>query len=196
MPPEPFAQSRTIRRPGAVDRPGETEPVRPVALEKRPRVDAPAELGVSDPAELLGPPDQLLELILDVVVELEALLVEHLEAVVVGGVVGSRDHDPGREVSLARQEGEGGRRDDAHGMDVDAEAGRAGGDRGDEHVARSAGVLADDEGAARTDEPARGRTAERVGEGGLQVDVRDATDPVRAEESGHRLGRRRWRGRR
>ena len=49
--------------------------------------------------QLLGGPDELLELVLDLLVELEAVLVEHLEAVVAGRVVRGRDHDPGRELA-------------------------------------------------------------------------------------------------
>ena len=63
---------------------------------------------------------------------------------------------------------------------------RAGRDRGHEHVARAARVLADDERAAGPDQPARGRPAEGVGERRLEVDVGDAADSVRAEEAGHR----------
>ena len=39
-----------------------------------------------------------------------------------------------------------------------------------------------------TDEAVRGRPPEGVGEGRLEVDVGDAADPVRAEQSGHRQG--------
>ena len=48
------------------------EPVVAVAIEELRRDDRPADLGVADAAELLGPPDELLELVLDRVVELEA----------------------------------------------------------------------------------------------------------------------------
>ena len=95
-----------------------------------------------------------------VVVELEAVAVEDLEAVVVGWVVRRRDHDPRGERPVAGEIGQGRRRHDADDVDVDAEAGRAGRDGGDEHVTRAAGVLADDDRAARTDEPMRGRAAE------------------------------------
>ena len=82
-------------------------------------------------------------------------------------------------------------------VDVGAEARRAGRDRGHEHVARAARVLADDERAARAGELVRRRPAEGVGERRLQVDVGDAADPVRAEEARHATaigrGRRRWR---
>ena len=56
---------------------------------------------------------------------------------------------------------------------------------GDEHVPGPAGVLPDEEPATRTRQAAGDRSAERVREGGLQVDVRDAPDAVRAEEAAH-----------
>ena len=46
----------------------------------------------------------------------------------------------------------------------------------------------DDERAARPDEPMGGRPAEGVRDRRLEVDVRDAADPVGAEEPGHRQG--------
>ena len=52
---------------------GEPEAVLAIALEQRRIDDRPADLGVADRAELLGPPDQLLDLVLDRVVELEAV---------------------------------------------------------------------------------------------------------------------------
>ena len=140
------------------------------------RGDGTTEVAVPDPAELLGAPDQLLELILDRVVKLEALLVEDLEAVVVRRVVRGRDHDPGREVTVASKECERRGRDDADLVHVRAEARRSGSDRRDEHVAGPPGVLADDQRTVRPDEPVGGRAAERVGQCRLQVDVRDAAD--------------------
>ena len=109
---------------------------------------ATPELVVPTAAELLGSPDERLELVLDRVVELEAVVVEDLEAVVVGRVVRRRDHDPGRELARAGEEGEGRRGHDADLVDVGAQARRAGGDRRHEHVAGAAGVLADDDRAA------------------------------------------------
>ena len=78
-----------------------------------------------------------------------------------------------------------GRRHDADDVDVHAEARRARGDRGHEHVAGPAGVLADDDRAARPDEPLRGRPAERERRRRLEVDVRDPADPVRPEQAWH-----------
>jgi hypothetical protein len=64
----------------------------------------------------------VLELVLDRIVQLEALLVEHLETVVVGRVVRRGHHDPGRKLALAGEERERGRRHDADLVDVRAEA--------------------------------------------------------------------------
>ena len=104
-------------------------------------------------------PDQLLELVLDRVVELEAVAVEHLEPVVVGRVVRGRDHDPGRERARCRRGTPGPASGRPRRVDVRAEARRAGRDRGHEHVAGAPRVLADDERAARPDEAMRRRAA-------------------------------------
>ena len=74
---------------------------------------------------------------------------------------------------------------DADLMDVDAQAGGACGDRGHEHVARTPGVLADDDRAAGRTEMLRGGASERVREGRLEIDVGDPADAVGTEESGH-----------
>ena len=91
--------------------------------------------------------------------------------------------------SRSREEREGRRRDDADDVDVDAEARRAGDDGRDEHVPRAAGVLADDDGCTGLGQPTRRRPAEGVGRGRPQVDIGDATDAVRAEQSSHRVAR-------
>ena len=170
------------------DRARKAQPMVAIAIEELVRGDRSTEVAVPDPAELLGAPDQLLELVLDGVVELEALLVEDLEAVVVCRVVRGRDHDPGREVTLAGEERQRGGRDDADLVHVGAEARRTGSDRGDEHVAGSPGVLAHHQRAVGTHEPMGRRAAERVGQRRLQVDVRDAADSIGAEEAGHAGG--------
>ena len=128
---------------------------------------------------------ELLELVLDGIVELQPVAVEHLEAVVVGRVVRRRDHDPADEHAATGQEGEGRRGDDTDAVDIDPEAGRAGRDGGHEHVAGPAGVLADDQRSSIRAEVARGGPAEVEGEGRLEVDVGDPTDPVRPEQSWH-----------
>ena len=80
--------------------------------------------------------------------------------------------------------GQGRRRDHADEVDVHAHARGAGHDGGGEHVAGAARVLADHDGPARPGQTMRRGPAERVGEGGLEVDVGDATDSIRAEETG------------
>ena len=189
--PDPFAASSTSRSPSARTAPGQPEPVLDVAVQQRRPVDHPAELAVRRPGQLLGPPDQLLELVLDRVVELEPVAVEDLEPVVGRRVVRGRDHDPGRERAAPRDEREGRRGHDADDVDVGAEAGRPGRQGGHEHVARAARVLADDDRTAAADQPRRHGPPERVGDGRLEVDVGHATDAVRAEQAGHRSAARR-----
>ena len=156
-----------------------------IRLDEVARVDDPPEPGVADAAEVVGSPDQLLQFILDGIVELEAVAVEDLEAVVVGRVVRGRDHDPADERAAAGQEGEGRGGHDADLMDVDAEAGRPGRDGRHEHVAGATGVLADDERSPTLPEVAGGGSTEVEREGRLEIDVGDATDPVRPEQSWH-----------
>ena len=74
---------------------------------------------------------------------------------------------------------------DADRVDVDAEARRPGRDGGHEHVAGATRVLADDERSPIGPEVARGGSTEVEGEGRLEVDVGDATDPIRPEQSWH-----------
>src|SRR4030095_12662435 len=64
--------------------------------EVRARQD-PAKVRVRGPTEVVGPPDELLQLVLDGVIELEAVTIEDLETVVVRRVMRGGDHDPGRE---------------------------------------------------------------------------------------------------
>ena len=191
--PEPFAASRTRCRWRASIDLGEAEPVDAVVGQApRASIIRPRS-SFATPPQLLGPPDQRLELVLDRVVELEPGGVEDLEPVVGGRVVRGGDHDPGGERPLAGDEREGRRRHDADDVDVDAEAGRPGDDGGHEHVARAARVLADDDRPAAADQPMGDRAPEGVGQGRLEVDVGDAADAVGAEQAGHRRQRRRRR---
>ena len=82
---------------GAPDVGGQAAAMGDVGLDQLARVDPPAEVGVAHADQLALAPDELLERVLGVVVELEPVAVEDLEAVVVGRVVRGRDHDPGRE---------------------------------------------------------------------------------------------------
>ena len=129
-------------------------------------------------------PDQLLELVFDILVELEAAAVQHLEAVVSGRVVRGGNHDAGREITRRGDVGQGRSRNHADHMHVDAEARRSGHDGGYEHVAGAARVLPDDDAATSTGQAMCRRAAKRICEGRLQVDVGRATNSVRAEESG------------
>ncbi len=180
------------------DRPGQADPVLAVARQQAAGIDRPAQLGVAHPAQVARPPDELLELVLDVVVELEPGRVEHLQAVVLGRVVGGGDHDPRGEVARAGQVGQGRRRNDPDPMDVDAQTGRPADDGGHEHVTRAAGVLADDDRPTGAGQSSCRRPTEIVGDGRLELDVGDAPDAVGTEQTRH-LGSargRRGRGRR
>ena len=59
-----------------------------VALQVRARVHDAAEAGIGGAVQLVGPHDEGGQLVLHGIVELEAAAVEHLEAVVVGRVMG------------------------------------------------------------------------------------------------------------
>ena len=170
-------------QPRRVDGAGQPDPVLQVGVDRPGGVHGTPELRIADATELALAPDQGLELLLDRVVELEALGVEDLEAVVVGGVVRGRDHDPGLVRAVPGKERQGRGRDDADDVHVDAEAGRAGRDRCHEHVARSPRVLPDHDAPAGAGESLGGRAAERVGHGRFQVDIGDTADPVGAEQA-------------
>ena len=181
----PFAVSRTTWRPAAATREASARPVLHVAREQAGRVHGPADRSRVHARQLVGAQHERLELVLDVVGELLAAGIEDLEAVVLGRVVGRGDHDPGGEVALPGEVREGRRRHHAHVVDVRAHARRPGGDRRDEHVARSPCVLAHDQRPADADDLVRRRAPERERERGAQVDVRGAADSVRAEQAGH-----------
>ena len=87
--------------------------------------------------------EQRLDLLLDGVGELEAVGAEELDAVVLEGVVRGRDHHPEVGAHRARQHADRRRRHRADEEDVHADRGEAGDQRGLQHVARAAGVLAD-----------------------------------------------------
>jgi hypothetical protein len=164
-----------------VSRAGQLSPVIHVPPEQVAGVERPAEPVRRGSRQLVGAPDQRLELILERVVELQPVPVEHLETVVLGRIVRGRDHDPRLERALGGQEGERRGRDHPHLVDVDAKAGGARRDRGNEHVPGTARVLADHDGARRADDAVRRGAAQGDRERGAQVDVGDAPDPVRAK---------------
>src|SRR5438552_330854 len=70
-----------------VDPGGELEAVRTIVAEASGGIDHAPKLGVRRAGQLLGPPDELLQLVLDRIVELEPLAVEDLETVVERRVV-------------------------------------------------------------------------------------------------------------
>jgi len=87
--------------------------------------------------------DQRLDLALDLVGEFEPVWAENLDAVVVIGVVGGRDHNADIGPQGPRQHGDARRRDRAELEHVDADRGEAGDEGGLDHVAGQPGVLAD-----------------------------------------------------
>ena len=89
--------------------------------------------------------DQLLDLLLGVVRQLVAFGIEQLDAVVVERVVRGRDHDAEVGAQRARQHGDGRRRHRPEQKHVHADRGEARHERGLEHVAGQAGILADDD---------------------------------------------------
>ena len=173
--------------PARADRPRELHPMPAVIVQQAGGIERAAELLVIDATQLVGAPDELLQLVLDRIVELQPTFVEDLEPVVLGRVVRRGDHDPRREAAVAGEVGQGRRRDDPGTVDVHPHAGRPGRDRGHEHVPGTSRVLADDDRVAGSHEPFCGGAPKRECRRWAQVDVGDATDPVRAEQARHRL---------
>ncbi len=130
--------------------------------------------------------DERLDLGLRRVGQLEAVPAEDLDAVVVVGVVAGADHDPGVGAHAHREVGDRRRRHRPAQQHAPAHRGHPGGDRGLEHVAGEARVLADQHagrvplGAARDerDGAAEGERQLR----GHGVDVGHPADAVGAEE--------------
>ena len=114
-----------------------------------------AGLGVIDPAhaaEVAGGHQTLLQALVHMgldlqladVAELVAVRAEQLDAVVGKGIVRGADHHAQVRAHGAGHHGHGGRRQRAEQPHVHAHAGEAGDQRRFDHVARQAGVLADD----------------------------------------------------
>ncbi len=99
----PFAVSSTTCSPAASTAPASPLAVGHVAGEQRCGVHGPADPVRRHAGQLVRPQDGGLQVVLDVVVELEAAGVEDLEPVVLGRVVRRRDHDPGRELAGPRR---------------------------------------------------------------------------------------------
>ena len=182
---DPFAQSTTIRSPAASHRAGEPLPVGEVAVDAVARVDDGARAAPARTRQLVRPPDERLELVLDRVVELQPGGVEDLEAVVLGRVVGCRDHDPGGVIAVRGQEREGRRRHDPDDVDRHAQL-----------VAPAASAATSMSPERRVswpttieppgpDEPVRRRPPEGERRRRLEVDVGDPADAVGAEQAWH-----------
>ena len=144
MPPEPLAQSITIRPLKVNDR-GERHPMVDVAAEQVVYVSLRPRCVVVRADQLVGTEQVRLEFVLDHVIELEATSVDHLEAVVAGRVVRGGNHHAGAVAAFGGQQRQRRRGAHAEPVDIDAERHRPGGDGRDEHVSRAAGVLADQE---------------------------------------------------
>ena len=166
-------------------RPGQRRPMVHVPPEERHGVHGAADLRGRDAGQLVRAEHQRFQLVLEVVVKLQPGRIEDLQAVVLGGVVRGRHHDPRRERACTREIGERRGRHHPDAVHVDTHAGGARRDRRDEHVAGATRVLAHDERATRADDPVRGRAPEREGQGGAKVHVRGTADAVRAKEAGH-----------
>ena len=153
---------------GAIDhdaQPVETERARQRALGEFDvavvhAVDALGAAEIGALGELLGQVgiDQRLDLVLDLVGELVAVGPEQLDAVVVVGIVRGRDHHAEIGAHRAGEHGDRRRRHRAGQQHVHADRGEAGDQRGLDHVARQAGVLADQRrggGGRRGERPSR-----------------------------------------
>ena len=92
--------------------------------------------------------EQRLDLGFDLVAELVAVRPEQLDAVVVERIVRGRDHHAEIGAHRARQHADRRRRDRAGEQHVHADRGEAGDQRGLDHVAGQAGVLADQDAMA------------------------------------------------
>ena len=127
--------------------------------------------------------------VLDDVVELDPAAREELDAVVGHRVVGGGQHDAEIGAEGLGQERDAGSRQDPHQDDVDAGTREAGHDRSLEELAAGPGIPAHDglrampgEGT-RVTEDMRGSDREVQGQLSREITVRQAPDPVGAEES-------------
>jgi hypothetical protein len=139
-------------------------------------------------ALVVGALQELLDALLLGVGELVALRAEELDAVVLDRVVARGDHRAGVGTELRGEERDAGRREDAEGDDVAARRADPGDEGGLEHLARRAGVAADDEARPRDALLAEGpddRAPHPDGELGGELGVRHAADPVGPEQLTH-----------
>jgi hypothetical protein len=129
--------------------------------------------------------DQPLDLHLDRVGELEAVRAKQLDAVVLVGIVRSRDHDADVSTHRAGQEADRGRRQRPEQQHVDADRQEACRQRLLDHVAAEARVLAHHDAmamAAAIEDPTRGHTDAHGDLGRHRARVRAAPHPIGAEQ--------------
>ena len=124
-------------------------------LQHRSRVVGVVEGGIGHGTRLSGLDllaaqllDELLHLVLERIGQLVALPVEELDAVVFGRIVACRDDDTAVGTHLARDERDGGRRDDADDSGLSAFRANAVNERLLEHGARLATIASDEDALA------------------------------------------------
>ncbi len=149
-----------------------------------------------DPADVRrlgrGSVERGLDLVLGVVVELESVAREQLDAVVLVGVVRRRDHRREVKAVAAHQQRRRRRREHAGEPGIATRRSHPGGDRGLEHLARLARVADDQDLRTLRFHPRHRSTGQREREVGRQEMSRPATDAVRAEQlARHNSHRRR-----
>src|SRR3990172_4777534 len=171
------AQARQVRRLG------EQEVL--VAAHQSARVadEADAALGRSRQGVIAG--HELLDARLDRVRELEAALVEELDAVVRGRLVRGADHGSGDEPLGACQVGEAGGGHVPDEPHLHADRAEAGGEGALQHPAGAARVAPDDDTVALPAEDVARGAAQAEGELRREVAVRDPADPVSSEQARH-----------
>ena len=149
IPPDPFAQSRTIRSPPPSIPRASAEPVLAVALEQ-PGVHRPPGRSRRCGTEPSSSVRQISCSSSSSIASssLRPAASRTLRPLSSAGLWDAETMIPAANVARAGEEREGRRRDAAGDVDVDAEARRARRDRRDEHVAGAARVLADDDRAA------------------------------------------------
>ena len=157
-----------------------------VLLHQTPGVTDKTDARLRRARHRIGTGHEALDLVLDLVRELLAAVVEELDPVVGRRVVRSADDRAGEELLLRRQVGQPGRRDVTHEAYVDADGAEARGERPLEHPAAPAGVATDDDGVAAAAQGVAGGATKPQGQLGRELLVGDATDAVGAEKAAHR----------
>ena len=122
--------------------------VRDVAVSSRGVIDRLADVIARCEGKFFLAVEVFLDQGNDALLKFFALSVEDLDAVVVKGVVARGDHDPAVEIIHARDIRNGGRRRDVQHIGIRPRRRDPGNERIFKHIARTAGILADDD--ART----------------------------------------------